>query len=107
LIAESAQISAKAGKTSSEDRNIMGEFLNFCPIIAFDGSRMKDYDVNGMLEQLKKVYIERVVNNGLKTPTCITETNLCNWTMLKWKISMAEKGDWKHQGNPPKARTLK
>lgn len=44
----------------------MGEFLNFCPIIAFDGSRMKDYDVNSMLEQLKKVYIERVVNNGFE-----------------------------------------
>lgn len=66
VIAETAKISAKAGKTSDSDRNLMGEFLNFCPIIAFDGSRMKDYDVNGMLEQLKKVYVERVVNNGFE-----------------------------------------
>ena len=66
VIAETAKVSAKAGKTSDSDRKIMGEFLNFCPIIAFDGSRMKDYDVNGMLEQLKKVYIERVVNNGFE-----------------------------------------
>lgn len=66
VIAETAKVSAKAGKTSDSDRNVMGEFLNFCPIIAFDGSRMKDYDVNGMLEQLKRVYIERVVNNGFE-----------------------------------------
>lgn len=66
VIAETAKVSAKAGKTSDSDRNVMGEFLNFCPIIAFDGSRMKDYDVNGMLEELKKVYIERVVNNGFE-----------------------------------------
>jgi hypothetical protein len=66
VIAETAKVSAKAGKTTGEDRKIMGEFLNFCPIIAFDGSRMKDYDVNGMLEQLKKVYIEKVVNNGFE-----------------------------------------
>jgi len=66
VIAETAKVSAKAGKTTGEDRKIMGEFLNFCPIIAFDGSRMSDYDVNGMLEQLKKVYIERVVNNGFE-----------------------------------------
>jgi len=66
VIAETAKISAKAGKTTGEDRKIMGEFLNFCPIIAFDGSRMTNYDVNGMLEQLKKVYIERVVNNGFE-----------------------------------------
>lgn len=66
VIAETAKISAKAGKTTDSDRTAMGEFLNFCPIIAFDGSRMKDYDVNSMLEQLKKVYIERVVNNGFE-----------------------------------------
>lgn len=66
VIAETAKVSAKAGKTTGVDRKIMGEFLNFCPIIAFDGSRMTDYDVNGMLEQLKKVYIERVVNNGFE-----------------------------------------
>jgi hypothetical protein len=66
VIAETAKVSAKAGKTTDSDRTIMGEFLNFCPIIAFDGSRMKEYDVNGMLEQLKKVYIERVVNNGFE-----------------------------------------
>lgn len=66
VIAETAKVSAKAGKTTGEDRKIMGQFLNFCPIIAFDGSRMRDYDVNGMLEQLKKVYIERVVNNGFE-----------------------------------------
>lgn len=66
VIAETAKVSAKAGKTTGEDRKIMGEFLNFCPIIAFDGSHMRDYNVNGMLEQLKKVYIERVVNNGFE-----------------------------------------
>lgn len=66
VIAETAKISAKVGKTSGEDRKIMGEFLNFCPIIAIHGSKMKSYDVNGMLEQLKKVYVERVVRNGFE-----------------------------------------
>ncbi len=66
VIAEVAKMSAKAGKTSGKDREIMSEFLNFCPIIAFDGSQMKPYDVKGMLEQLKKVYVERVVRNGFE-----------------------------------------
>lgn len=66
VIAETAKISAKAGKTTSENREIMREFLNFCPIIAVDGSQMKSYNVNAMLEQLKKVYIERVVSNGFE-----------------------------------------
>lgn len=66
VIAEAAKISSKAGKTTDTDRHIMGEFLNFCPIIAVDGSRMKEYEVEGMLEQLKKVYIEKVVSNGFE-----------------------------------------
>ena len=66
VIAETAKVSAKVGKTTGEDRKIMGDFLNFCPIIAIHGSQMKTYDVNGMLEQLKKVYVERVVKNGFE-----------------------------------------
>lgn len=66
VIAETAKISAKAGKTSSDDRKVMGDFLNFCPIIAFEGSKMSSYDVPNMLQQLKKVYVERVVRNGFE-----------------------------------------
>ena len=66
VIAETAKISAKAGKTSNDDRKTMSDFLNFCPIISVEGSRMSQFDVPHMLEQLKKVYIERVVNNGFE-----------------------------------------
>ena len=66
VLAETAKISTKAGKTSGNDRQAMGEFLNFCPVIGMDGSKMRKYDVDAMLQQLKKVYIERVVNNGFE-----------------------------------------
>lgn len=66
VIAETAKISSKAGKTSGNDRKIMGEFLNFCPIISIEGSKMSQFDVPKMLEQLKRVYVERVVRNGFE-----------------------------------------
>lgn len=66
VIAETAKISAKAGRTSGNDRKIMGAFLNFCPIISVEGSKMLQFDVPRMLEQLKKVYVERVVRNGFE-----------------------------------------
>ena len=66
VIAETAKISSKAGKTSNDDRKVMGEFLNFCPIISVEGSKMNPFDVPRMLEQLKKVYVERVVRNGFE-----------------------------------------
>ena len=77
VLAETAKISAKAGKTSQTDRKIMGDFLNFCPVISIEGSRMDKFDVPRMLEQLKKVYVERVVRNGFE------DNSLYNDELLK------------------------
>ena len=66
MIAEAANLSARAGGATDSDRETMRQFLNFCPIISFDGSKTKPYDVTQMLTQLKRAYIERVVNNGFE-----------------------------------------
>ena len=77
VLAETAKISAKAGKTSQNDRETMGDFLNFCPVISIEGSRMDKLDVPRMLEQLKQVYVERVVRNGFE------DSSLYNDELLK------------------------
>lgn len=64
VIAETAKVSSKAGKTTESDKVVMGEFLNFCPVIGYNGTQMKPFDTNNMLEQLKRVYIDRVVRRG-------------------------------------------
>ena len=66
VLAETAKVSAKAGKQTEEDRRILGDFLNFCPIISIEGSQMKPYDVNKMMSQLKKAQIEKVVQCGFE-----------------------------------------
>lgn len=66
VLAETAKISHKAGKQSGSDRQQLRKFLNFCPIISYDGSKMKQLDTDHMLQQLKKVYVERVVRNGFE-----------------------------------------
>lgn len=66
IIAETAKISAKAGKTTQNDRAILGEFLNFCPIVAMHGTRMEPYNVDHMLQQLKRAYVDRVVRSGFE-----------------------------------------
>ena len=63
MVAEAGRLSTKTGKTGN-DRKIMGEFLNFCPVISIDGSSMKPYNVDRLLQQLKKAYTDRVVRNG-------------------------------------------
>lgn len=66
VLAETAKISRKTGKQSGSDRQQLGDFLNFCPIISIEGSQMKKLDENHMLQQLKRVYVERVVQNGFE-----------------------------------------
>ena len=66
VLAETAKISTKAGKQTISERQQLGEFLNFCPIISFEGSRMKQFNTEHMLQQLKRVYVERVVRHGFE-----------------------------------------
>ena len=63
MVAEAGRLSTKTGNTSN-DRAIMGEFLNYSPVIAVEGSSMQKYNVDKLLQQLKKAYTDRVVRNG-------------------------------------------
>ena len=67
VLAETANISRKAGragKRQDEHRDAMSDFINFCPVIAIEGTEMKPYSVNTMMEQLKRVYAEKAIKNG-------------------------------------------
>ncbi|MCR4619066.1 MAG: Eco57I restriction-modification methylase domain-containing protein [Paludibacteraceae bacterium] len=66
MAAAAAKISAKAGEGDKEDRLILGEFLNFCPIISCDGTEMNPYNVDQMMQQLKRVYVDKVVSTGFE-----------------------------------------
>lgn len=66
VLAETAKVSHKAGKQTEDDRKLLGDFLNFCPIIAIDGGQMKQYKVETMLAQLKRAQIEKVVQDGFE-----------------------------------------
>lgn len=104
VLAETAKVSAKAGKQSEEDRRILGDFLNFCPIISIEGSKMTPYDVNKMMGQLKKAQIEKVVQCGFEDGALyndelykLTEIDLRDFDNLKKKIgttkAMAKSSD--------------
>ena len=77
MVAESVALSTKAGKAKESDKKIMGEFLNYCPVISIDGTVMKEYSTNRLLQQLKRAYAERAVQNGFD------DTNLYNDELLK------------------------
>lgn len=68
MVAEAVSLSTKAGKTTSDDKKALGEFLNYCPVISYTGSKMEKYNVANMLQQLKKAYIDNAVKSGFEDP---------------------------------------
>jgi superfamily II DNA or RNA helicase len=64
MIAEAVQLSSKAGSNNSDSETNLRKFLNFCPVISIDKSGMREYKVDYLLQELKKVYAERVAKNG-------------------------------------------
>lgn len=77
MIADAVKLSAKAGKANEDDRKIMREFLNFCPVISYSGTRMIKYDEAKLLQQLKRAYAERALKSGFD------DINLYNDELLK------------------------
>ena len=75
MVAEAGKLGIRPGATQS--RTNMGSFLNFCPVIAIDGSEMKPYNVDSMLQQLKRAYASKVVASGFD------DTRLYNDELLK------------------------
>ena len=104
VLAEAAKVSTKAGKQTDGDRQTLGDFLNFCPIISIEGSKMTPYDVKTMMGQLKRAQIEKVVQCGFEDGALyndellkLTEVELEAFKHLKGKIgatkAMAKSGN--------------
>lgn len=66
VLTETVHLSRKPGKSQQKCREAMTEFLNYCPVISISGSRTKTYSVESMMEQIKQIYAERVVNSGFE-----------------------------------------
>ncbi|MGN1273013.1 MAG: DEAD/DEAH box helicase, partial [Thermoguttaceae bacterium] len=97
MISEAVQASSKPGKTTEAAKKRLGEFLNFCPVISIDGTRMKPYDTPRLLRELKRVYIERVVMDGFDTESLysdellrLTGEDLKNFDRLKGIIGASK-----------------
>ena len=77
MVAEAVQLSTRAGSRNVAAEMALGQFLNFCPVIAIDESGMKEFKVAYLLQQLKKAYADRVVKNGFD------DTRLYNDELLR------------------------
>lgn len=77
MVADAVSVSTKAGKTNEGNKKELGKFLNYCSVIAINGSEMQEYSTGRLLQQLKKAYADRVVRSGFD------DTRLYNDELLR------------------------
>lgn len=66
VVLDTIGASARVGKQTEKERQRVGDFLNYCPVIAMSGSTMTRYDVDGMIKQLNRIRIENIVRSGFE-----------------------------------------
>lgn len=68
--------SSNIGSDAFKDKEIISEFINFCPIISIEGSEMKAHNVDTMMSTIKKIIINRVVEKGFDCPELYSKERL-------------------------------
>lgn len=70
VIAEVHSLRHNRGQGGDEKaKQVLGEFLNFCPVIAIEGTAMRTYDVPEMMRQIKRISVEAAINSGFDDDT--------------------------------------
>ena len=68
-------MTSRKKKSGSDHEHELGELLNFCPVISISGSRMQQLDFKQVMQQMKKIHIERAVRSGFED-SCIYNHDL-------------------------------
>lgn len=83
ILAKSVSMSPKAGALNTdEQKERLGELLNFLPVLGQSGHEMKPYTIDNMMRQLKKAYAERAVLSGFD------DTSIYNDEL--WKVTQED-----------------
>ena len=64
VLSEAHKLTKRGRKNDGDSQNILGDFLNFCPVLAYDGTRMTKYDVSHMMRQIKRMTVDKAVKSG-------------------------------------------
>ena len=64
MLAEVHKLKKSAVGTDDAGRVALGEFLNFCPVLAEAETGMEPYDVSKMMRQLKKITVDAAIKSG-------------------------------------------
>lgn len=80
VLADVAHVENVGKGTTDAERKALGEFLNFCPVISYDDSQLRQYDTDLLFQKMKRVFVERVVKSGFDDDHIYNQQMLRNLT---------------------------
>lgn len=81
VLADVAHVENVGKGTTEAERKSLGEFLNFCPVISYDDSQLRQYDTDLLFQKMKRVFVERVVKSGFDDDHIYNQQMLRNLTV--------------------------
>lgn len=105
VLAEAVQISRKVAKNDSQEekaKKALADFLNYCPVISIEGTRMEPYDVPKMMGQLKNIFVMKAIRNGFDDPAIYSDKlmNLTDVDLTKFEELKGIVGESKQTVTP-------
>lgn len=73
VISEVHDLTRHGKMSDKQQREALGEFLNFCPVIAVDGTQMLPYKTESLMRQIKKISVDKAVNTGFDDDSIYNE----------------------------------
>lgn len=73
VLSEVNRVSRKGKTGDGDSKAALGEFLNFCPVIAVGGTHMLEYDVPRMMRQIKKITVDKAIKSGFDDESIYNE----------------------------------
>ncbi len=95
VLSDVHQITKRGSISEEKYREELKKFINFCPVISIDGTKMQKYEVNQMIRQIKRISIDNAIKSGfddesiykVDTGIIMDEKDKEFFNMLKNKLS--------------------
>ena len=66
VVSEAHRLSRKGKNSDEKYKEILGKFLNYCPIYAIEGVQMREYSVNTLMRQIKRISLDSAIKSGFE-----------------------------------------
>ena len=66
VISESHNLTKKGKSSDDKLKDTLTIFMNYCPVIAINGTKMEPYNANSLMRQIKRISVDAAIKSGFE-----------------------------------------